>query len=101
VEALRYAVGLPLGIDARATYHHKRIDIEPGDLLVIYTSRITTAANRQHECFGCERLDAILKNFASQGAEAVKNAVFSQWEHFLGEKAAVDEITLVVMQRRD
>ena len=101
VETLRYAVGLPLGIDAHATYHHKRIDIEPGDVLVFYTTGMTAATNRQHQIFGCERLDAPLKNFASRGADVVKNAVFSQWKHFLGDSAAPDDVTLVVFQRRD
>jgi phosphoserine phosphatase RsbU/P len=101
VETLRYAVGLPLGIDARAAYHHKRIDIEPGDVLVFYATGITAAANRQYECFGCERLDAQLRTFASQGADAVKKAILSAWEDFLGRNASPDDMTLIIVQRRD
>jgi sigma-B regulation protein RsbU (phosphoserine phosphatase) len=99
VEALRYSVGLPLGMDVHGTYHHKRIDIEPGDVLVFYTSGLS-AVHRQHE-FGLERLDAVLKKSARHGAEAVKNAVISQWRDCLGKSAAQDDVAVVVMQRRD
>jgi sigma-B regulation protein RsbU (phosphoserine phosphatase) len=99
VEALRFAVGLPLGMDANATYHHKRIDIEPGDVLVFYTSGIIVA-DPWHE-FDLERLDATLKESARDGVVAVKDTIVSRWQERLGKNWAQDDATVIVMKRSD
>lgn len=101
VEALRYAVGLPLGIDFRATYHHKRIQIEPGDVLVFYTSGLSALRSPRGDVFGLERLDAAVKQSARHGAEAVKSAVLAQLDDFLEGQTPPEDVTLVVMQRRE
>ena len=101
VEALRYAVGLPLGLDHQATYHHKRIQIEPGDVLLFYTSGVSTARSHGRDAFGLERLDAALKHFARDGAEAVKNGILARLEDFLGKGPPEDDVTLVVMKMKD
>src|SRR5262249_4544217 len=52
VEPLRDAAGLPLGVDSKASYHHKRIEIEPGDLLILYSDGLTAAQNGHGQLFG-------------------------------------------------
>ena len=101
VETLRYAVGLPLGIDLRAAYHHKRVQIEPGDVLLFYTSGVSTARSSRRDVFGLERLDAALNQSARHGAEAVKSEVLARLEDFLDERTPQDDVTFVVMQRRE
>jgi sigma-B regulation protein RsbU (phosphoserine phosphatase) len=101
IEALRYAVGLPLGMALHATYHHKRIQIEPGDVLLFYTSGVSTAKSPRRGVFGLERLDAALKHAARHGAEAVKNEVISRLEGFLEKRSPQEDVTLVVMKMQD
>ena len=101
VEALRFAVGLPLGMDPRAAYHHKRIQIEPGDVLLFYTSGVLGAQNAHQAPFGLERLDAAFKQSARRGAEAVTSEVLSQLEDFLDDFKPQEDVTLVAMQRRE
>jgi sigma-B regulation protein RsbU (phosphoserine phosphatase) len=101
IEALRYAVGLPLGMDLHATYHHKRIQIEPGDVLLFYTSGLSTAKSPQRGVFGLERLDAALKHAAHHSAEAVQNEVLARLEDFLDDQSPREDVTLVVMKRQD
>jgi sigma-B regulation protein RsbU (phosphoserine phosphatase) len=98
VESVRDAAGLPLGVDRRASYHHKWIEIEPGDLVLLYSDGLTAAQNPQGQMFGWERLDAVLRETAADGAEAVKSAVLAQLEEFLGEKEAEDDVTLLVLE---
>jgi sigma-B regulation protein RsbU (phosphoserine phosphatase) len=98
VEVLRYAVGLPLGLDYQATYHHKRIQMEPGDVLLFYTSGVSAARSRGREVFGLGRLDAALKQFAGAGAAAVKNGILARLEDALGKRPPEDDVTLVVMK---
>jgi sigma-B regulation protein RsbU (phosphoserine phosphatase) len=99
VESLRDAAGLPLGVDPKASYHHKRIEIEPGDVVLLYSDGLTAALNPHGEMFGCGRLDDALREAAIDGAEAVKSAVLAQLGHFLGEREPEDDVTLVILER--
>jgi sigma-B regulation protein RsbU (phosphoserine phosphatase) len=99
VESLRDAGGLPLGVEAHAAYHHKRIVIEPGDVVVFASDGLTAAQNELGQIFGCGRLDEVLRQSAPGGAEAVKAAVVAQLEDFLSRQDPEDDVTLVVVGR--
>jgi phosphoserine phosphatase RsbU/P len=101
VEPLRDAVGLPLGLDSKAVYHHKRIEIEPGDLLVLYSDGLTATSNRHTQMFGCQRLDEALRDAAPRGASAVKAAILERFEDFLVGGEPQDDVTLIVIERLD
>jgi sigma-B regulation protein RsbU (phosphoserine phosphatase) len=101
IEGIRDASGLPLGVDSRASYHHKRIVIEPGDVLVLYSDGVTAALNDRGQMFGCERLDAALSESAAHGAEAVKTAVFARLNDFLDGRHPEDDVALLIIERRD
>jgi sigma-B regulation protein RsbU (phosphoserine phosphatase) len=99
VEPLRHPVGLPLGIDRAAFYHHKRMEIEPGDLVLFCSEGVTAAQNTQGQLFGCDRLDDVLYQTASRGADMVKSAVLTQLEDFLGGRKPKDGVTLLIVER--
>lgn len=88
IEALRYAVGLPLGMDAGTVYHHKRIAIETGDVLVFYTHGVIAGGGGS-----LARLDRSLKQSARHSAAAIKNAILSACPR------NDDDATLLVLQR--
>jgi len=100
VESLRDASGLPLGINRKACFHHKRIEIEPGDLVLLYSDGLTAAQNDQGQMFGCERLDDALRDAAPRGAEAVKSTVLAKFEDFLDGNDPEDGVTLLVVERQ-
>jgi sigma-B regulation protein RsbU (phosphoserine phosphatase) len=99
VEPLRDAAGLPLGVNRKVDYHHKWIEIEPGDLVLLYSDGLIAAQNDQAQMFGWERLDDALRNTAQAGAEAVKLAVLGELEDFLDRKDPEDDVTLLVIER--
>lgn len=101
VEALRYAVGLPLGIDLHAAYHHKHIQIEPGDVILFYTSGVSAVCTPRSDGFSLESLDAALSESARRGAEAVKNEVLARLRDSRNEPSPREDVTLVVMQRQE
>jgi sigma-B regulation protein RsbU (phosphoserine phosphatase) len=101
VESLRHASGLPLGVNRKASFHHKRIEIEPGDLILLYTDGLTAAQNDQGQMFGCERLDDALREAAPHGAEAVKSRVLAKLEDFLDGKDLEDDVTLLILEREN
>jgi sigma-B regulation protein RsbU (phosphoserine phosphatase) len=99
VEGIRDAGGQPLGIDAHTTYHHRRIQLARGDILVFYTDGLTASQNARGEMFGCEPLDAAIARSADQGAEAVKVEVVAMLNDFQGRDDPQDDVTLVVVER--
>jgi sigma-B regulation protein RsbU (phosphoserine phosphatase) len=99
VEALRDAVGLPLGADRRSSYHQRRIEIDRGDVFVFYSDGLIAAQDRRGRVFGCERLDDALREAGGEGAEAVKDAVVARFDDFLDGKKPFDDATLLVVER--
>ena len=99
IEPLRDASGLPLGMEPTATYHHKRIDIAHGDILVFYSDGLTAALDAQGRSFGCERLDGVIRQSAKEGAGAVKGAVLASLDEFLDSNDPEDDVTLLVVER--
>jgi sigma-B regulation protein RsbU (phosphoserine phosphatase) len=99
IETLRDAVGLPLGIDPRAHYHHKRVTIEPGDVLCLVSDGVPAAVNEAGEMFGERRLEAAIIESGAHGAGAVKSAVLARLGEFLHGAPPQDDVTLLVFER--
>ena len=53
--------GTPLGNKIRKAYEEKTFQLEPGDVLVLYTDGIVEAANQSEEMFGYDRFFQLLK----------------------------------------
>jgi sigma-B regulation protein RsbU (phosphoserine phosphatase) len=91
--------GLPLGLERDVTYQQACATIEPGDLLACYTDGLIEAMNGSGELFGLERLDAAIRDSAGRDAEDVKTGVLDRLDKFLAGNSALDDITLVLLQR--
>jgi sigma-B regulation protein RsbU (phosphoserine phosphatase) len=100
VEAVRDAIGLPLGLAAETTYHHKRIEIEPGDILVCYSDGLTAAVNARGRMYSTDQFDDALAELAPGGAEAVKDGLWQRFHDFLAGRPPPDDVTLVVLERQ-
>jgi hypothetical protein len=92
--------GPPLGIDGQAAYHPAELLDEPGDLLVLYSESLITALNKEDRDSGWQALDDVVQKAAPRGAEAVKSALFCHVEVLLLTEANPDEITLVIIERK-
>ncbi|MRR36076.1 FHA domain-containing protein, partial [bacterium] len=79
------ATGLPLGILESSDYDTLRLEMEPGDLLLLYTDGITECMDATGGMFGEERLKAVLEKAAGASAEAVKTAVCKAVDDFRGD----------------
>lgn len=52
----------PLAIDSGTEYRQASADLEPGDLVVLYTDGVSEAPNREGERYGIERISAVLQS---------------------------------------
>ena len=90
--------GIPLGISADSQFASATFQCEIDDVLVAYTDGITEAENRQHELWGQQRLEALLKSCSRKGPKEIINAILEQVSTFANGQPQHDDITLLVMR---
>jgi serine phosphatase RsbU (regulator of sigma subunit) len=90
--------GLPLGAVAGEVYEERRIDLEPGDVLLFMTDGIVEAMNADRELYGFPRLEAVLRDGDLTSAQSVLNRVFDSIFEFVGDVSSRDDMTLVVVR---
>lgn len=96
----RLAVGgLPLGLFAGTGYELASCNLEPGDLLVIYSDGVTEAVNAAEEEFGESRLEEILRGSHDDPARTVLDRIDDAVGRFAGDVARPDDLTLVVARQ--
>lgn len=71
--------GLPLGIDANANFGHKRIQLYPGDYLILFTDGLPEARNSSGDEIGTDHLLRVVaqnsKGSPGEMCKAVKTAL--------------------------
>ncbi|ACM18635.1 sensor phosphatase, sensory_box and SpoIIE domain-containing [Geotalea daltonii FRC-32] len=92
------AEGLIIGVREDETYEEKELQMQPGDLLVLYTDGITEAQNSAGEMFGFSRLCSIVSAISSNPPEDVVSIVLEQLAGFTGTTALEDDVTMIVMK---
>jgi sigma-B regulation protein RsbU (phosphoserine phosphatase) len=90
--------GLPVGISAETGYHQRRMEIAPGQIIVIGTDGIWEAHNRRAEMFGKRRFYDIIRQSAAAAPQEIQERVIRAVEGFCAPVPAGDDITLVVIK---
>jgi phosphoserine phosphatase RsbU/P len=92
--------GLPLGIKRDALFREGRTQLQPGDVLVIYSDGVSEAGNPQGEEFGVKRLsDTVMRNLEASAA-GIRDRIEAALTKFAEGTAAADDITLVIVKRQ-
>ncbi|MBA3769357.1 MAG: SpoIIE family protein phosphatase [Blastocatellia bacterium] len=91
--------GLPLGIMPFAQYDLGSAQLNPGDVLVIYSDGVSEANNLAEDEFGMERLEEVVAQNVTQTATGLRDKVESALSQFTGAAAPNDDITLVIVKR--
>ena len=96
---LLVTTGLPLGLFAKAAYEEGKVQLEPGDLLMLYSDGVTEASNINEEDFEMERVIEVLKSHRECGAAELADRMLKTIDAFVGAAPQHDDITLMVMKR--
>jgi len=91
---------LPLGLIAGTSYHQTAVQLEPGDLLLLYTDGISESYDESGAQLGLERLLSIARNLPTQSALAAGKALLAAVSRFRGTAPPADDETVVALQRR-
>jgi sigma-B regulation protein RsbU (phosphoserine phosphatase) len=90
--------GVPLFSDTEIVYGVGLIQLEPGDLLFIFTDGVAEAVNEKGEEFGEARIVPAILSMPSGTASAVLNRVMSDVNTFVGYARQHDDITALVLR---
>lgn len=89
----------PLGMLPGGAYREDRVDLAPGDLLIVYSDGLVEARNALGEEFGSDRLLALARGLRGLPAERCGAALVEEADRFLGEERPHDDLSLVVVER--
>lgn len=90
--------GLPLGAVAGEVYEEQRIELEPGDVVLLMTDGIVEAMNVHRDLYGFPRLEAVLKSCDMSSAQSIVDCVFDSVYEFMDPVPPQDDMTLVVVK---
>jgi sigma-B regulation protein RsbU (phosphoserine phosphatase) len=100
------APGIALGAANSATFEAitrvESVDLQSGDLVLLYTDGVTEAMNTSLDEYGDERLVTLARRLASTGAsaQAVVDALLKDVREFAGRAPQHDDITIVAVRVR-
>jgi sigma-B regulation protein RsbU (phosphoserine phosphatase) len=78
----------------------RRIRLEPGELIVLYTDGVTEAVNRKGEEFGLRRLCDLVGNNSRFASAQILENLLSELYAFIGEARVHDDISLMVIKQK-
>lgn len=94
------ATSMPVGLMPEARFVPEHRDIEPGDLIVLYTDGVTEAQNGTGEFFGRRRLREAVQRAEGAGCSAMHNSIQQAILDFTAGAEQGDDLTLVVAEYR-
>jgi predicted ATPase/serine phosphatase RsbU (regulator of sigma subunit)/tRNA A-37 threonylcarbamoyl transferase component Bud32 len=96
------SLGFPIGLDEEIAdfIASEQVQLNSGDVVVLYTDGITEAFDINQEQYGLERLCEVVKRNSSLSAEEIKQAVIADVYRHIGSQKVFDDITLVVLKQK-
>ncbi|MEG4293487.1 SpoIIE family protein phosphatase [Microcoleus sp. C2C3] len=76
------------------------IQLNSGDIVVLYTDGITEAFNMNKDQYGIEPVIEVVALNREQSAAEIKQAVIDDVRRYIGEQKVFDDITLVVIKQK-
>lgn len=91
-------LGLPLFTDHEIDYRSAEVQLQPGDLLFVFTDGVVEAINERGEEFKEIRLFGSLESAAQGNAQQVLSRVMADVNTFVGYARQHDDITALVLR---
>lgn len=95
-----FNTNFPLGVFEPFSFQETEIQLEQGDILVLYTDGINEMLNPVREQFGLERLVNVILEFGSRSPKELCEQIIAQVKDFAEEQGLTDDISLLIVQVR-
>jgi serine phosphatase RsbU (regulator of sigma subunit) len=95
-------LGFPIGLEANIAdfIAYTDVQLNLGDVVVLYTDGATEAEDIHRAQYGLERLTKIVKQNWQLSAKEIKRALLFDVRLHIGEQEVFDDITLVVLKQK-
>ncbi len=90
--------GLVVGMLPDVPYEDDSIEMQPGDVVVIYSDGVTEANNEREDMFGEARLQTLLKEVRTKSAKEIVDDVYEAVKKHEASSEPDDDITVVVIK---
>ncbi len=91
--------GVALGVMEQPNMNQRKILLEPGEMVLLYTDGLTESFNSDGDFYGEERLFERLQSLHETSAEAVLDTVESHLNEFTGPLPPADDMTMLAVKR--
>ena len=92
--------GFPVGITPFGDYREGWVELEAGDVLVIYSDGASESLDEAGEEFGEARLIEIVQKNRGRTAAGLRDRIDEALTKFVGKAKSVDDLTLVILKRK-
>ena len=99
------STGTPLGlmdpmlVNLMTPYTEQSFEMQPGDLMALFSDGVTEAQDEEENEFGEQRTADFIRPIANEPADAIVSKVFEELDRFAGTAPQYDDITLFVIKR--
>lgn len=90
--------GLLLGVEEKAEFTKRSINLHPNDILLFFTDGVTEARNEARQIFGMRRLEKLLIENADHSAQVIANRILTALRKYTRRRAPEDDITVLVLK---
>jgi phosphoserine phosphatase RsbU/P len=92
--------GMPLGVSDDGLWPSQLVQLQAGDVLVMYTDGVTDAESAEGEFYDLQRLAAIVQTSRGSTAQGLKDAILDDVRRFTRGAAQSDDMALMVLVRQ-
>jgi sigma-B regulation protein RsbU (phosphoserine phosphatase) len=92
--------GTVLGFFRDAKYQKGVYNVDPGDVLVLYTDGVTELTNSQEEEFGVDRLIQTIQEHRNEPVAGIQTALQRALAGFQSPQGQCDDITFILLKRQ-
>ncbi len=96
-----HSTGTVLGLFKEWTSPAVECQLQPGDILALYTDGVTESCNDTQEEFGEQRLAESLRRHREQAAQSIVASIVADIQRFSSSEEQHDDITLIVAKCTD
>jgi phosphoserine phosphatase RsbU/P len=93
------ATGLPLGLFPSSEYGSHKLQLRPGDSLVLYTDGLSEAVDSDGTQYGEQRLSEFFADKHRKAPDALTIACLQDFAAFCASRPPVDDLTLMSIHR--
>jgi sigma-B regulation protein RsbU (phosphoserine phosphatase) len=90
--------GVAIGFLENYNYRQGEIQLEKGDIVVLYTDGITEAENKDKEMFGLERLKEVIYENKKKSPKELRKAILDGINKFRKDYEQTDDLTFVILK---